>query len=345
MGSILITGGGCPGWYSVFTSVEWRSRSDKLGIVSCDISENTAGKKLADGYFVVPRGDDPDYTKTIIEAVQKFDIEIIVPLTDPELIPLALAKDTLEKMGCKVLVSEAKYLEDILNKDRLYRRLASISPKIEKCRSVAEVKKFMDLTSQDQSCFIKLVNAYGSRGTKKVISERKWLDAFDSKKPEEFGLLFPISHLQDILDKYSVIAVELLPGSEYSFDCVFDSCGRLIRYFVREREVIRNGICHTAKFVVDTDREFLTFIQEITRSFQLNYNINVQAKRDMYGQLKLLEINPRISGSVGSFLPGGADLVKLGLDLLLSKRDSLADNYVTPDRYTQPRSYRVSEFV
>ncbi len=324
---ILLTGSGCPGWYSTYLALK-----DRFDVLGCDMLSYTVGERLAEHQFQVPAGNSPEYINSIQQIVQLHNIAAVIPLTDPELIPLSRAE-----LGCKVMVSVTSELEKILDKSTLYTEHTKVAPKFVYCKSSQDAIDFID----GESCFIKLTTAHGSRGTKKLVRTSEWLKGFSTLKPEVFGMTFPLGHLDAISSQ--LIAVETLPGAEYSIDCVFGSDSQLVFYGVRERETIQNGICSVAKFIVDSDKEFLSFIHEVNRSIKMRYNINIQAKRDKEGSLKLLEINPRISGSLGAFYSIGYNLAEMGLDILL--KNSRGDQAITPAGYLLPRVFRTSHFV
>lgn len=338
--SILITGSGCPGWYSAFLLLnDWAKRRNvHFNILGCDMVDNTYGGAFTKSHFKVKKGDDKGYINEISDIVKNHNIDSIIPLTDPELLSLS----SLSLNECKVLISDKEDLKKMLNKDVLYKGLAGVSPRFIYCHNIDEITQFIKKSSDADSCFLKLVSSYGSRGTKKLLDDKKWLEGFSNKKPEDFGYTFPMEKLSSLIGHFKLMAVETLLGKEYSIDCVFDSNGKLVFYGVRERETIRNGICHTARFIVDSDEEFLRIINKINEFVKMKYNINIQVKRDVNGNLKLLEINPRISGSIGSFFPVGHNLVGMGMDALYGNN---SDIELTPSKYIKFRSYRVSHFV
>ena len=342
MKNILITGGGCPGWYSTYRLLKESIAKDST-VFSCDVLGHTVGTSIANESFVVPRGTDATFIDVLQQHVSRLRIDLIIPLTDPELLMLSRNQERLRSQGCDVMVSPPESLECALNKETLYTTLPHASPALlANITDGATLKRFIAEQSDGASCFIKLTFAHGSRGTKKVVSDDVWLAGYRDKKPEEFGLTFPASHVGDLLHDHAIIAVETLPGAEYSIDCVYDATHELAFYGVREREAIRNGICTTAKFVVDTDGEFLEFIHAIDRVLHFAYNINIQAKRDRHGQLKLLEINPRVSGSMESFDTVGHNLLDMSLTLFGGGRPATG---LTPRHYPTQRSFRLSHFV
>jgi carbamoylphosphate synthase large subunit len=336
---ILVTGSGCPGWYSVYQSLNVYK---PLSLIGCDIHPNTSGALLADKHYVVSKGDDSRYLIDIKKLVEEEEIDCIIPLTDPELIPLSLLETSV---GCSVMTSSSESLSIMLDKGKLYKTIPEVAP-IFSYTSDISTREFIVNHSVGSSCYIKLPSGYGSRGTKKIVPEYIWLDGFVDKKPEAFGSTFPISFV-DRLHIDNLLLIETLPGNEYSIDCVFCRRGYLKFYGVREREATKNGICHTAKFVVDSSYEFRHFIDSISNKIPMKYNINIQARRDKHGKLKLLEINPRISGSVGSFAAAGFNLPAMGLDFLLTdgQHHNPLITLITPSSYSTARAFRISHFI
>jgi hypothetical protein len=306
--------------------------------------DKTPGSVAALQYETVPGGQQAGYCEAIYDVVEKHNVRVIVPLTDPELTMLAWAEHDLRKKGCRVMISPFKDLTLALDKGVLYESLPDISPRGAHCTNVAELRSFIDDFSDGESCFVKLRTAHGSRGTKKLIPTDQWLDNFGTHKPEAFGFTFPLGMANELFDQFELIALETLPGAEYSIDCLFGHDGQLVFYGARERETTRNGICSTARFVVDRDHEFREFIDQVSDFVTFRYNINIQAKRDREGKLKLLEINPRISGSLGSFLPAGYNLARAGVEMLLDPTH-VPFEVQTPTEYVYPRSFRVSHFI
>lgn len=329
---VLVTGSGAPGWFATYSVLKERHE-----IFGSDIRGTTSGASLVP-HKIVPAGNDPDFVSAINEFVVEEGIDVILPIVDTELVPLAKAKSHI---SCKVCISDAEALEKALDKSTLARLFDDLMPATGHATTTHGVKHFIDNYSDGESCFIKLNVAHGSRGTKKVVSDKVWLEAFSNEKPGTFGMLFPLSKIRDLPVKDFMLQ-ETLTGKEYSVDCVFDGESNLVFYGVREREIIRNGICHVAKFITDNSEEFFNAINIISNKIKFKYNVNIQFKRDRAGKLKLLEINPRVSGSLHAFHTAGFDLINLGIDLMNGEKSGYP---LSPLYYPVDRTHRVSTFV
>ena len=66
-------------------------------------------------------------------------------------------------------------------------------------------------------------------------------------------------------------------------------------------------------------------VKEITRHFNLNWNVNIQMKINELGEPIVYEINPRIAGTIIMTKYAGANLIEhgvlktLGIDSILNK--------------------------
>lgn len=102
------------------------------------------------------------------------------------------------------------------------------------------------------------------------------------------------------------IYCELLTGDEYTIDCLSDNNGNLIYSMGRIRKATRNGISTTTEFVADD--EFITYAKLISDCLSIKGAWFFQMKRDKSGKLKLLEVAPRVAGTMGLARARGVNL-------------------------------------
>jgi carbamoyl-phosphate synthase large subunit len=91
---------------------------------------------------------------------------------------------------------------------------------------------------------------------------------------------------------------EFLPGDEYTVDCLSDRDRGLLFAGARVRRRARNGISvNTVPVILD---EAETIAQKISHVFQMRGAWFFQLKRAADGELALLEVAPRIAGSMST---------------------------------------------
>lgn len=109
----------------------------------------------------------------------------------------------------------------------------------------------------------------------------------------------------------NLVITEYLPGPEYTVDCFTDRHGVLRFCEGRSRDRIKGGIA------VETERVTNPCFREIADAISVRFKMRgawfFQLKEDKDGELKLLEIAPRIAGSSGLWRAHGVNLAELTL--------------------------------
>ncbi|WP_426191748.1 ATP-grasp domain-containing protein [Massilia sp. DWR3-1-1] len=104
----------------------------------------------------------------------------------------------------------------------------------------------------------------------------------------------------------TMLLMEYLDGEEYSVDCVGDD-GRLVCAITR-RKPAKAGQGQ----LIDMRQDILDATAQLARTHRLNGVFNVQF-REGDGALRLLEINPRMSGGIGMACVAGPNLPWIAL--------------------------------
>src|SRR4030067_1320385 len=109
----------------------------------------------------------------------------------------------------------------------------------------------------------------------------------------------------------TLLALEYLPGKEYTVDCFTDKNGTLLFAAGRERTRIYNGIRVNSKPVTDARFQEIAEIINKTLSFQGVWFYQVKERSN--GELVLMEIAPRIAGTMALFRADGVNFIQLSL--------------------------------
>ena len=110
-----------------------------------------------------------------------------------------------------------------------------------------------------------------------------------------------------------LLVMQYLSGPEYSVDCLRD--GKSFFCVPRKREVIKEGICTSG--TTDFNEQLIEISRKIYDELDLKYNVNIQFKYDALGNPKILEINPRLSGTLELCRGAGINFVEMGVNTLL----------------------------
>jgi len=109
----------------------------------------------------------------------------------------------------------------------------------------------------------------------------------------------------------TLLIMEYLPGKEYTVDCFTDRNGKLLFAEGRERARISNGISVNSKPVNNVQFHQIAEIINKTLSFQGAWFYQVKERTS--GELALMEISPRIAGTMALFRVCGVNFIELSL--------------------------------
>ena len=120
---------------------------------------------------------------------------------------------------------------------------------------------------------------------------------------------------------------EYLPGEEYTVDCMSDAEGRLLHAAPRRRARVKSGISVRTE-PVPADPAIAAIATAIAGELLLRGAWFFQVRRDRDGVPKLLEVAPRIAGSMGLSRARGVNYPLLGIYAHLGRPFSvLAQDY------------------
>jgi carbamoyl-phosphate synthase large subunit len=116
--------------------------------------------------------------------------------------------------------------------------------------------------------------------------------------------------------------MEYLPGDEYSVDLLADH-GRPLYTIPRRRDAMCAGISIKGEIVKEYD--VINYCNETVQSLGLHGNIGVQVKRDQNNTPLILEINPRLQGTVVHCTGAGVNLPYYGVKMALQEKIPITD--------------------
>ena len=215
----------------------------------------------------LPFVDDPALIPALNRVIDAYGIDYVYPAHDSALLRFSEERDALH---AKVVASARETVGICRSKTRTYRFLSGAPYLPAFYGSPDEIPGY--------PVFIKPAVGQGSQGAR-IIRDR--------------------SHLEEALSEGQEYTIcEYLPGEELTVDCFTDRHGSLLVVSPRSRERIRAGIAVRSRNLPLT--EYLQSIAEdINRRLSFNGAWFFQVKKNAAGQFRLLEIAPRIAGTMG----------------------------------------------
>jgi len=265
--NLLVTGCGGDIGQSIGKILIENNLIDKL--YGCDISENTAAKFIYSKLFVVMPCSDPDYISTLERIIDEYNINYLIPASEPEL--RFFSKKNIRQIGNgKLIMASNQALE--IGFDKL---LTSNFLQNENL-PYPFTYSFNKIDSIDK--FPVVVKSRTGSGSSEVAIVNDY-ETLKSHKRTASGF----------------IVQEYLDGDNGEFTCgVFRSMDGEIRSIILKRELM-GGFTGYAEVVAIEDITVL--VQEIAEKLNLIGSINIQLRLTSRGPV-VFEINPRFSSTV-----------------------------------------------
>ncbi|MFD3446633.1 ATP-grasp domain-containing protein [Microbacteriaceae bacterium 4G12] len=261
------------------------------------------GSSVADhGKFVyqnyiegIPHINDESFIDALNEVVKQYNIDFIIPAHDSAVLKLAQNK---EKLAAQVITSDKMTCEICRSKKKTYEFFENEAFIPHMHEKVEDVKQF--------PVFLKPDVGQGSQGIALAQDEEDL--KFHTNKNK------------------GLIIVEYLPGKEYTIDCFTDRNGELRFIGMRERKRVKSGISVNSVTLSYNDQ-----VKEIAHKINEKLNFQgvwfFQVKEDSEGNFKLLEIAPRIAGTMSLYRNKGINFSllsiydRLGYDIEIYEND------------------------
>jgi carbamoyl-phosphate synthase large subunit len=288
---VLVTGAGGPAAIAAMKSLQ---ADPGVELLAADMDPWAAGLYLVppEARTLIPAGADPDFTDTLLARCLALGVDVVLPTVDAELRPLARAREAYAAAGLALLLAPGTALEVTLDKLALVRHCAGIVrvPRTEPFGAL------LDPAEWSYPVVVKPRTGSGSRGLVVVGSA---------------------GELAALPRTPSLIVQDFLPGEEYSVDVLADAGGHVIASVPRLRARVDSGVSVGGRTVHDPEVEW--FGRAVAEATGITYVANVQCKRDRNGVPVLLEVNPRMPGTLGLTIASGVDMPRLALAALLGR--------------------------
>ncbi|MGJ8648969.1 MAG: ATP-grasp domain-containing protein [Opitutaceae bacterium] len=237
-----------------------------------------------------------DFIEKLNEVLVQNGIEFVYPAMDSVVDILAKHSKDLK---AKVVGSCAESTEIALSKKKTYHALDGVV----RCPKQYTIDEIADV---EFPLFLKPEVGCGSQG---VLLARTCEEVVQAKDRNS-----------------SLMILENLPGAEYTVDCFTDFNRKLKFVGVRSRRRVAKGISVNTKSVDDHSGVFQRFAEAINSTVEFNGAWFFQVKHAVDGELALLEIAPRIAGSMGLQRCRGVNLPLLSIFNLLEYEVSVQPN-------------------
>lgn len=216
-------------------------------------------------HFVIPAVNEENWLEELNQIIAKNQIDYIFPAHDDVIV--ALAKNQA-RIQAKIISSPLETCLITRSKSKTYQNFCGILPIPRLYESIDQINTYPVFVKPDQG--------QGAQDTHLVSTEDQLISLLNGT------------------NRY--IVTEFLSGEEYTIDCFSDREQGLLFCSGRRRNRTRNGISMSSCTVeIPLFREYAI---AISNQLALHGAWFFQLKQDNFGQYKLLEIAPRIAGTM-----------------------------------------------
>lgn len=235
-----------------------------------------------------------DFVPRLNEVIERHAIDFVLPAHDSVVLKLAQHQQSLR---APAVTSVARTCEICRSKAETYRVFASI---------IATPHVYAAGEPMEFPVFLKPDVGQGSKGTYKALDPQE-VEFHCRRDP-------------------TLLRLEYLPGAEYTIDCFTDRHGKLRFAGGRVRQRIQGGISVNAVEVRDDRFQQLAAAINATLAFRGAWFFQVKARAD--GELVLMEIAPRIAGTMALFRVDGVNLPQLSLFDRMDREVEIVRNHL-----------------
>jgi len=238
-----------------------------------------------DNSVLLPKVSDPSYVDVLIGHCRENEINMVVPLIDPELDVLSATRQQFEEAGIMAVVSPPETIEIGYDKYLTYKfgRENGIEVPVT-ALSIEEAEKFLAEGKFSWPVVVKPRKGSASINITYCHNETQLKGAFDN---------CPMPMIQEHLN-----------GTEYGYDIFNDKNYRPISVYCKKKLAMRAG--ETDKAISTDDPELISLGLKIAENLTLFGPMDVDVMIGSDGP-KLLELNPRFGGGYPCAHLCGAD--------------------------------------
>jgi len=250
---------------------------------------------------LVPPVADPAYIDHMVRLTRDASIDLIIPLIDSDLLPLARAKPRFAEAGGTVVVSEARTVEICRDKLKAFHHLTAARIDTPRTWTYEEARR---MANPPLPVFVK--PRAGSAGAGLHLIETR----------------YDLEQIPRWVD--DPIVQEYVRGEEFTLDAYTGFDGRPACVVPRRRIRVRGGEVSQAQVVLDP--EVIAIGRKVVGALQgCRGVVTIQCIRAFNGRISVIEINPRFGGGVPLSIAAGADMPRWLLAEHLGRKPTIPE--------------------
>ncbi len=331
--NILLTSiGGGLGIQRVLNFKKIKLNKKNLNVIGIDNNKNSLSRYYCNKFYSVNKGTSKEYINDLIKIVKLENINLIIPGSDEEALKLSQNYIVFKNIGCSIEVSNINALKIISNKAKTYELLQKYNlgnPNWKKASTKKELKNQINYFFDNRINEI-IIKPSISRGSRDIF-------CISNNAKSEKNFLFPVYdykkfsiNIDNIFKSRSAVIMEKYNSDIYDCD-VHCNNGKLINLTLRQR--LNKFLPNEGHIILNADK-VKTLVSKVSKILKLSSVHDFDLMIDKKGNYKIIEINPRMSGSICTSVLAGAsyykDIILLSKNKKILARKAMKNKIIVP---------------
>jgi carbamoyl-phosphate synthase large subunit len=316
-----MTGAGAPGAPGILESLQLVTER-QVTVIGADMNPHASCASMVDEFKTIPPASNPDFIPVLSEFAAQKKANAILPLVTCELPILSRERETFAQYGCQAVVANENVIAVSGDKGRMLTALEEKGVPVPRSRSVTSVEELRAaadyLGHPSAPVVVKPCVSNGSRGMRILDRSVDRLKLLLKNKPTSaYSNLDEICGVLEGADPFpDYLVMEYLPHQEYSVD-ILAKDGDALVIVPRQRDRVRGGISIEATAVCDTD--VIDYSKVVTKTLGLDGVVGIQVILDSDDLPKIIEVNPRVQGTIVLSTAAGVNMPYLAIKQALGE--------------------------
>ena len=265
-------------------------------IIGIDINKKLIDKKCYDFVESIPKPESKNYLKILYKIIKKYNAKFVFIGADEEALKISKNINRFKKIKVKFMINNYKTVKILSDKIETFRKLKKfkkILPNWHEAKNEKKLLNYIDIyLKRSGSVVIKPSISRGGRNVF-IISDKKFIKSISKREKDMNLIYFKKNYLKNIKKSYPFMVMEKLNNPVFDLDILADN-GKLTYALLRKRLNSRDP--NSGHKIIKRKDVFL-IAKRIAKTLRLNTINDCDFMLDKNKNLKLLEINPRPSGS------------------------------------------------
>lgn len=289
--TILVSGASGIVGYGILRSL--LKNKEKYNLIGTSIYNDSVAPSFCDIFELAVHTNAENYIDWLCSLIKKYNIDMIIPSIEADMYLWNEYREEIESTGVTILLNNSDLLDLCNDKWKFYQKLIDFIPEY-----LIPTTDKLESNIYGFPYILKPKKGFGSKGIIKIRNE----DDFNKNKNKFNNNLI----MQPIVGS---------DDEEYTVSAFFDKKHKLVEFLGLKRKLSLNGYTEVAQVV---DYDFSGILQKMADVVKPIGPTNFQFRLDKDSNMKLLEINPRVSSSTSIRSAFGYNESQMSVDYFLN---------------------------